>query len=204
MACRAQIRFARQGRDILQDKRDQLMEEFRNVADVVLAGAGAVEHAAAQGRRTLALAEAWDGPEAVWSAGLATRSELSLRARAKTVMGVRFAEIEFDPVARPRTGRGYSLAGTSPRIDSVAEQYETLTELLLDLAAHELRLRRLVDEIAKTTRRVNALEWVVIPRLEEVRTAIQSILDERERQHIFRLRRFAARREARRRTRTPA
>jgi V/A-type H+-transporting ATPase subunit D len=53
--------------------------------------------------------------------------------------------------------------------------------MLLELATGELRLRRLVDEIGRTTRRVNALETVVIPRLESERARIQAILDERER-----------------------
>ena len=52
--------------------------------------------------------------------------------------------------------------------------------MLLELATSELRLRRLVDEIGRTTRRVNALETVVIPRLESERARIQAILDERE------------------------
>ena len=66
--------------------------------------------------------------------------------------------------------------------------------MLLELATSELRLRRLVDEIGRTTRRVNALETVVIPRLESERARIQAILDERERQDRFRLKRFRARR----------
>jgi V/A-type H+/Na+-transporting ATPase subunit D len=60
-----------------------------------------------------------------------------------------------------------------------------------------LRLRRLVDEIGSTTRRLNALEWVVIPKLETERAFIQTVLDERERQDLFRLKRFSSRRATR-------
>ncbi|MEA2058065.1 MAG: V-type ATP synthase subunit D, partial [Actinomycetota bacterium] len=98
-----------------------------------------------------------------------------------------------EPVGRSRIGRGYSLAGSSPRIDRVAEQFEGEIALLLELAVSELRLRRLVDEIGRTNRRVNALESVVLPRLERERAQIQGILDERERQERFRLKRFATR-----------
>lgn len=194
LARRADIALACQGRDVLRQKRDQLMEEYRKTADVVLAGAGALEEAAAEGRRALAVAEAADGPEAVRSAGLAGRAEIPVRTKATTIMGVRIADISYEPVGRPLTGRGYSLIGTSPRIDRVAEQFEAELGMLLELATSELRLRRLVDEIGRTTRRVNALETVVIPRLERERARIQAILAERERQDRFRLKRFRARR----------
>jgi V/A-type H+-transporting ATPase subunit D len=193
LARRSQIALATQGRDVLKEKRNQLMEEFRATVDVVISGSGALEAAAAEGRRALALAETGDGPEAVRSAGLAVPGQISLHARATTVMGVRIADIRYGPVGRSRTGRGYSLAGSSPRIDRVAEQFEGEISLLLELAIGELRLRRLVDEIGRTNRRVNALESVVLPRLERERAQIQGILDERERQERFRLKRFATR-----------
>jgi V/A-type H+-transporting ATPase subunit D len=197
LARRAQIALALQGRDVLKEKREQLMTEFRKIANVVISGAGALDDAAAEGRRALALAEAGDGPEAVESAALATRSSIPITARAGSVMGVRIADIQYEPVGRPRAGRGFTLAGTSARIDRVAEQFEAALDLLLEQAAYELRLRRIVDEIGRTTRRVSALESVVIPRLVQERTVIQATLDERERQERFRLKRFANRRGAR-------
>ena len=197
LARRAEITLAELGRDVLRQKRDQLMEEFRKLADVVLAGSGALERAALETRRALAFANAAAGPEAVAAAGLATRSELPLRAGTTTVMGLRFPDIEYDAVARPRTERGYSLVATGPHIDRVAESFETAVDLVLELASDELRLRRLVDEIGATTRRLNALEWVVIPRLESERASIQSVLDERERQDLFRLKRFSSLRTTR-------
>jgi V/A-type H+-transporting ATPase subunit D len=189
LARRAQIDLAIQGRDLLNEKRDQLLEEFRRVADVVLGGANALERSAAEGRRLLAIAEASDGPEAVLSAAFATRGDIPLEASTTSIMGVRIARIDHQPVGRPRTGRGYSLTGTDPRIDAVAEAYEAQLELVLEVATTELRLRRLAEEIGKTTRRVNALEFVVIPRLVGERKRIQAVLEERERQDHFRLKR---------------
>jgi len=193
LARRARIRLATQGRDLLQEKRDQLMEEFRKVADVVLSGSGALDRAAAEGRKALALAEAFDGPEGVASAARAGPSQIPLDARATSVMGVRIAEISYEPVGRPVAGRGYSLAGSTPRIDHAAARFEAELDLILELAASELRLRRLADEIGKTTRRVNALESIVIPRLTLEVQMIQSALEERERQDRFRLKRIKAR-----------
>jgi len=197
LARRAGITLAELGRDVLRQKRDQLMDEFRKLADVVLAGSGALERASSEARRALAFANATLGPESVAAAGLATRSELPLRAGTTTVMGLRFPDIEYDAVARPRTERGYSLVATGPHIDRVAESFESAVDLVLQLASDELRLRRLVDEIGSTTRRLNALEWVVIPKLEAERMSIQAVLDERERQDLFRLKRFLSHRAPR-------
>lgn len=197
LARRSQLELARRGRDLLEDKRDQLMKEFRKVADLVLSGEGALERAAASARRALAIAEAFDGPDVVRSAAAGSTGGIPLEARPVYIMGVRIADIEYRPVGRSVVDRGYSLGGTSARIDQAAAHFENELELALELAGRELRLRRLVDEIATTTRRVNALENIVIPQLEREAGAIQTILDERERQDRFRLKRAKAQRTRR-------
>jgi V/A-type H+-transporting ATPase subunit D len=197
LARRARIALAAQGRDVLKQKRDQLMKEFHSTVDVAVTESGTLEAFAAEGRRALAIAESAEGPQAVRSAALARPGEISLRVRAATVMGVRIADIRHEPVGRSRVARGYSMAGSSPYLDRVAEQFEAELAQLLHLAAVELRLRRLADEIGRTTRRVNAIESVVLPRLDRERAQIQAILHERERQDHFRLKRFAAQRQAR-------
>ncbi len=196
LICRARKALAVRGNDILKEKRDQLMREFRRVADVVLAGSGALDRAAARSRAALALAEAAHGAEEVLSLGLAARREIPLETRVTTVMGVRIADIEHEPLGRPRLGRGYTAAGSSAYVDRAAADFESEIALIVDLAAEEVRLRRLIDEIGTTTRRVNALECVVIPRLEQTRRTIQATLDERERQDHFRLKRYLTRRAA--------
>ena len=101
-------------------------------------------------------------------------------------------ELEHDRISRARTARGYSLAATTPRIDVAAASFERQLDLLLDVAASELSLRRLAGEISRTTRRVNALEHVVVPRLEQERDAIAIVLAERELEDRIRLRRARA------------
>ena len=197
LARRTRIALASQGRDVLKEKRDSLMEEFRSTVNVAVAGRNALQEAAVEGRLALAAAEACDGPDAVRSAALAQPGEISLTTRETSVMGVRIADIQHEPVGRPRSARGFSFAGSSPTIDRVAETHEAELALLLDTAAVELRLRRIADEIGTTTRRINALESVVLPTLEREHHQITSILDERERQDRFRLKRFATRRAQR-------
>lgn len=195
LARRALIALANEGRDLLEDKRDQLMDELRKVVDVVVRGGGALQESATQAREALAVAEALDGPEQVASAALAAGGDITLDATTVTVMGVRIAEIDYLPIGRSRMARGYSLPGSSARIDWAAERFEAELDLVLEIAALEVRVRRLADEIGKTTRRINAIEFAVLPRLQEERDRIQSVLDERERQDRFRLKRIKARRQ---------
>ena len=197
LARRSQLELARRGRDLLEDKRDQLMREFRKVADLVLSGEGALDRAAGAARQALAYAEAFDGPDGVGSASALGGAGIGLVARPVHIMGVRIADIDFEPVRRSVLDRGYSLTGTSARIDLASELFETELELALELAARELRLRRLVAEIASTTRRVNALENIVIPQLEHETSVILAVLDERERQDRFRLKRAKTQRARR-------
>jgi V/A-type H+/Na+-transporting ATPase subunit D len=193
LALRARLTLAVLGRDLLNEKRDQLMEQFRAVADTILAGTDLLDRTAAESRRALARAESRWGPEAVASAAMAGPSQISLEATVTSVMGVRIADISYEPPGRPLHGRGYSLSGTDPLIDAAADRFEAQLELILDHAADELRLRRLAEEIGKATRRVNALEFVVIPEVEQRRRLVEGILEERERQDHFRLKRVKAR-----------
>jgi V/A-type H+-transporting ATPase subunit D len=102
-------------------------------------------------------------------------------------------ELDHDTVGRSRIGRGYSLTATTPRIDRTAEDFEVVLDGLLDVVAVEMSLRRLAEEITRTTRRVNALEYVVVPRLEAERDYIAMVLDERELENRVRLMRAKAR-----------
>lgn len=197
LAHRARLALARRGRVLLEEKRDQLMLEFRKAADLVLAEAGQLDEISASGRHALALAEVAEGPEGVRSAALAARREIDLAARPVVVAGVPIAEIEFGPIGRARFARGYTAGGSSAHIDAAAAEFEAVIEQLLRLAAYEVRLRRLSQEIGITNRRVNALATVVIPQLEYETRLILSRLEERERQEIYRLKRIKERKEAR-------
>ncbi len=198
LAKKTQIGLAEQGRDLLEQKRTALMREFLREADRVLAGSDALEKSAAEARRALARAEAVAGPEAVRSAAMATRGELTLEVQAANVMGVSVPVIEQKRVARSALGRGYALTGTSVTIDETASAFEAEVESIIRLAQSELRLTRLAAEIQRTSRRVNALEHILVPRLIAERDFIQMALDEAERADHFRLKRVKQTLERRR------
>lgn len=195
LARRGQIELAKGGRDLLREKRAALMREFDRLGRNAVAAMQNLEERAAEARSTLGEAVALDGPEAVGSAALAATGDVAVALSSKSVAGVWIVELEHGPVGRSRLDRGYSLAATTPRIDGVAEGFESIVEDLLDFVAVELSLRRLAEEITRTTRRINALEHVVVPRLAKERDYIELVLNERELEDRGRLLRAKARAE---------
>ena len=186
LARKAQIILAKQGRDLLEQKRTALMEEFRCTADTVIEHSDALQRASDDARQALARALSTTGTEAVRSAALASRAELPLQMTTANVMGVRVPHIEKKVVSRPTFGRGFSIVNTSITIDEAAAAFEAQVSAIILLAESELRLTRLASEIQRTSRRLNALEHLLIPDLETEKDFIQMALDERERTDHFR------------------
>jgi V/A-type H+-transporting ATPase subunit D len=91
--------------------------------------------------------------------------------------------------------RGYGLLGSSSRIDETADAYEELIETVVLAAEVETAMRKMLEEIEKTKRRVNALEFKLLPDLRENQEYIEQKLEEQEREEIFRLKKIKAKKE---------
>jgi V/A-type H+-transporting ATPase subunit D len=187
LARKAQIALASQGRDLLEQKRTALMKEFMRTADTALDRSDALQISFDDASRSLARAEAMAGAESVRAAALASRGGFSLEVTTRNVMGVRVPHIEQKSASRALLERGYSIVGTSTSIDETASAFEREVEAIIQLAETELRLARLGAEIQRTSRRLNALDHFLIPRLRAEQDFIQMALDERERADHFRL-----------------
>jgi V/A-type H+/Na+-transporting ATPase subunit D len=183
----AQIKLAEQGRDLLREKMDALIQEFFQIMVSVSKSREELEIAAVAAQRSLCVAEAVDDIVALKSASFATKRALTLDIRGKNIMGVPVPLVERKSVSKSVLDRGYSMIGTSGRIDEAAERYETELDLIIGLAETETSLRRLGDEIQNNRRRVNALEQVLIPELKRQAKYIKVAIEEREREDLFRL-----------------
>ncbi|MGZ4864286.1 MAG: V-type ATP synthase subunit D [Halobacteriota archaeon] len=184
---RAQIKLAEQGRDLLREKMDALIQEFFHIMVSVSKSREELEIAATAAQLSLSIAEAVDDPVTLKSASFATKRAIVLDIRGKNIMGVPVPLVERKTVTKSVLERGYSLTGTSGRIDETAERYETELDLIIGLAETETSLRRLGDEIQMNRRRVNALEQVLIPELKRQAKYIKISIEEREREDLFRL-----------------
>ena len=185
---RAQIGLAQQGMDLLKQKRDALLIEFMGVMDETLRLSDSLQKTVREAQYSLAVAQAVDGTVALRSAGLATRGEIVVDMTGTKIMGVSVPVVtKGDSPLKSSFTRGYSVTGVSSRVDETAEKFEGILDVIIEYADIETRLKRLGEEINKTNRRVNALEQVTVPALNEQVTYIRQTLDERAREDLFRL-----------------
>lgn len=194
LARRREVALAQQGRDVLEDKREQLLRELSKMIDVALRQGEELDRAAARARHALDLACAQDGPESVRSAAFASAAagaRFEVSVEGSSVMGVPVPIIAFEERARGPLDRGYTLAFSSASQDAVGEAFEDELRLLVRLVEADVRVRRVGEEIRRTNRRANALRHVVIPALRARVRWIRATLDEREREDHYRLKHLA-------------
>jgi V/A-type H+-transporting ATPase subunit D len=183
----AQIKLAEQGRDLLREKMDALIQEFFHIMESVSKSRVELESVANSAQRSLLTALAVDDSVTLKSASFATRKGLFLDIKGKNIMGVPVPVLEKKRVSKSILERGYSIIGVSGRIDEAAEKFEIELDLIIGLAETETALKRLGGEIQITRRRVNALEQIMIPELKKQAKYIKNAIDEREREDLFRL-----------------
>ncbi len=185
-------RMAERGYRLLKLKRDALIVEFFRVLDraKTMRSNLAAKYRVAEQR--IVIARAIEGSLGVRSAALASREVPTLDLKTKNVMGIMVPKIDAKSVRKKLEDRGYGIITTSARIDEAAEAYEALVEDVVVAAEIETTMRRLIEEIEKVKRRVNALEYRVIPELKATEAFIRQRLEEMERDNFMRLKRFKA------------
>ena len=191
---RAQITLARQGAELLRGKREALVREFITEMRRYAAERQAMRKEMAVALQSLMRALRIDGPEAVASVGLATRQPVEIEVEERNIWGTRVVEVASDYAAREAGGHRYTAIGASARIEDTTERFDTVLERIVKVAPLDRKMRKLAEEIRKTTRRVNALEQRLLPQLHEQVRYIRAVLDQREREDIFRLKRLKKKR----------
>jgi V/A-type H+-transporting ATPase subunit D len=186
------IELTKKGHKLLKMKRDGLMLEFFKVLPAVKELQARLVRQFRKARNRTVIAEAAEGKITVKSAAFTQHEPPEIRVRGRNVMGVVVPEIEAHTVERPLNQRGYAIIGTSARIDEMVDEYEKLVKLIIQAAEVETAVKRLLEEIEKTKRRVNALEFKVIPESQKQAAYISMRLEEMERENIFRLKRIKA------------
>ena len=187
MKKKAQIKLAEQGRDLLREKMDALIQEFFKILTSVSNSREELEQVSRSADLALLIAQAVDDPVTLKSASFATRKSITVDISGKNIMGVPVPVIEKKRVSKSMLERGYGIITMSGRIDETAERFEAELDLLIELAETETAMRRLGAEIQMNRRRVNALEQILIPELKNQAKYIKNAIEEREREDLFRL-----------------
>jgi V/A-type H+-transporting ATPase subunit D len=190
------IALSKKGYKLLKMKRDGLIMEFFKMLEDAKRIRASVAENYAKGQQAVHVAEAVEGALPIRSAAMAVVRSPTIATGKKNVMGVVVPTIQGESVRTPLLERGYGVIGTSPRIDEAATRYEALVETVIKAAEIETSMKKMLDEIEKTKRRVNALEFKVIPELEQARDFIRLRLEEMERENVFRLKKIKGKAEA--------
>ena len=178
------------GYKLLKMKRDGLFHEFRSLLTEMIEAKEGLVVTYRQAKRAISLASAIEGGLMVKSAAIAVAEHPEVEVRRHNIMGVVVPKVEGHHLSQSMAERGLGLVGGSPYLDEAADSYGDLIVSIVKAAEMESTLKRLLVEIESTKRRVNALEFKVIPEMEEARDFIQLRLEEVEREETFRLKRF--------------
>lgn len=186
LATRKRLAMAERGHKLMKDKLDELMKQFlelvkaeRKLREEVEAALGRALPAFLQARATMSRAE-------MEGALMVSRAQSKIEAASRNIMNVKVPGLSW-VIGEAQDVYPYGFSGTSAALDDAVEGLTKVVPKLVKLAEVEKTIELLADELEKTRRRVNALEYVVIPNLEETIKYIVMKLDEMERGNLTRL-----------------
>jgi V/A-type H+-transporting ATPase subunit D len=187
IALRRRMKVAQTGHSLLKLKRDGLMIEFFEVLNKAKTVRKELVESLIKAEQRLNMAKATEGTVAINSVAYSLQKEPSIQLESRNIMGVVVPKIRAESVQKKMYERGYGIIGTSAAIDEAADAYEKLLDKIIVAAEVETALIRLVEDIDSTKRRVNALEFKVIPDIKETIKFIAMALEEMERDNVVKL-----------------
>ncbi|MFB6192523.1 MAG: V-type ATP synthase subunit D [Haloarculaceae archaeon] len=195
MAIEDRIELSERGHDTLEKKRDGLIMEFMDILDQAQEVRENLDDRYEEAQRAIDMARAMEGDVAVRGAASALKEHPEITTESKNIMGVVVPQIESSKVRKSLDERGYGVLGTSARIDEAADSYEKLLETIILAAEVETAMKKMLEEIETTKRRVNALEFKLLPELRGAKDYIEQKLEEQEREEIFRMKKIKNKKE---------
>ncbi len=182
------IKLARKGRDILKRKLDALIAELQKYLEAAKDARREFNEAYDNAKKKMDLAIAYDGLAAIKATALGSLMNLDVSLKPKNIMGIWVPEISYEISG--------NLGGVSPltvstRIHEASQAYREAVEKAMALVEAEMIVKKLLLEIDATKRKVNALDYKLIPDLEDAKSFISLHLEELEREDFVRLKKVA-------------
>ena len=187
IALKKRIRLAKTGYGLLKRKRDGLILEFFNVLKNAKSIRGELAKDYKEASSKIDLARALESDLKIKSISLALKERPEVQLESKNIMGIVVPKVQSGFSEKPLFERGYGFVSGSTKIDEAALAYERVVQKVIIAAEVEVTLRKLLGEIEKTKRKVNALERITIPGMEEDAYRIRLRLEEIERENFARL-----------------
>ncbi|MFD3156410.1 V-type ATP synthase subunit D [Haloimpatiens sp. FM7330] len=183
------LKTAVRGHKLLKDKQDELMRRFIDMVKYNNKLRKSVEKELEGSFKDFVMARAVMSSEFLEEAIAYPKESISVDVSQKNIMSVNVPVMQFKRKLEGDEGSiyPYGFASTSAELDGAIEKLYGILPKLLELAEVEKSCQLMADEIEKTRRRVNALEYMTIPQLQETIKYIQMKLDENERSTLTRL-----------------
>lgn len=179
---KARLAMSRRGHKLLKDKRDELMKQFLTIVRENMALRKKVEEALLRARADMDIASAVMNAEMMEQALLYPRQRVELDYHLKNIMSVNVPVYKYRMATEDSADIfPYGFAGTPGQLDMAVAELAAVLPDLMALTTVEKSVQLLAAEIEKTRRRVNGLEYMIIPQLEETIRYINMKLDENER-----------------------
>ena len=183
------LKTAVRGHKLLKDKQDELMRQFIDMIKKNKKLREKVEEMFQNSFKDFLLSRGVMCDEMLENAIAYPKEKIGVEVKKKNIMSVNVPQMTF--VRENEGNQGmiypYGYAQTSADLDDAIDGLNSVMDNLLELAEVEKACQLMADEVEKTRRRVNALEYMTIPQLQETIRFIQMKLDENERGSITRL-----------------
>ena len=178
------LKLAESGREVLERKRDILLRELRNSIYEAERTREELLATLAKAYQNLREANMAKGSETIANVALGSSSEANYLIDYKSIMGVTVPVVEFQ--SENDVKPDYGFANTSVELDQTFKQFYNVLELIADLARAEGATFQIANDVRRTQRRVNALNYVLIPRYKSIAKSIELVLEEKDREEFVR------------------
>lgn len=187
MGVKERITLAQKGYQLLKQKRDILIIELMAILHPSMTVRDRLNDQMKKAYRSLNEAQTYHNAIELENIAMSVRKSQNSEVAIRNVMGVKLPVVNPAPHKRTIRERGYGMAYSSARVDEAAENFEKSLDIIMEMAEKEISMKKLLLEIEKTKRRVNALDYIVIPWLQESQSIITIKLDEMERDDLVTL-----------------
>jgi V/A-type H+-transporting ATPase subunit D len=193
LALRKRMDIAERGRELLREKLDALMMEFFEFVREISTLRAKAQESLDVSYSAFSEAQIIMGYSRLRELAYGVEDRFDVVAKTRSVIGVSIPDVQIE--VKPLSSYPYSVIDTSARLDEATLAMVEAVKTLAELAGIETALTKLAEAIASVKRRVNSLEYVIIPRMSNTIRFIRMYLEEREREDFFRLKRIKGRLE---------
>jgi V/A-type H+-transporting ATPase subunit D len=183
--------IAERGRDLLREKLDALMIEFFQFVREINTLRAKAQDLLSQSYDSFVEAQMAMGYMRLEQTSIGVEDRFSIESKSRNIIGVTIPYIQVN--VKPLSGFPYNIYDTSIALDEATLKMAEAVKAIAELSSAEAAVKKLAEAIAATKRRVNSLEYVVIPRMHATIRYIEMHLEEVEREDFFRLKRIKSR-----------